>query len=102
MDLIFLFRPFQTFGKRSGNGSASRYSRASQHKSNAVFHLLTLLTLSNMAFEVPFMIWQGGQVATPVRTKFAKVKTFWGADYTPAMPCSVMYVPCCQTLICNK
>jgi hypothetical protein len=48
-----------------------------------------LLTLSNMPSEVVFTIWQGGQLATPVRTTLAKVKTILGADYTPAMPCSV-------------
>ncbi len=44
------------------------------------------LTLSHMASEVPFTIWHGGQLATPVRTTLAKVKTILGADYTSAMP----------------
>ena len=32
-----------------------------------------LLTLSHMASEVLFTIWQGGQMALPVRTTLAKV-----------------------------
>ncbi len=35
-----------------------------------------------MASEVVSTIWQGGQLATPVRTTLAKVKTILGADYT--------------------
>jgi hypothetical protein len=47
---------------------------------------------------VLFTTWQGGQLAIPVRTTLAKIKTIiLGADDTPAMP--VMYAPCCQTLI---
>jgi hypothetical protein len=57
------------------------------------------LTLSHMASEVLFTIWQGGQLASPVRTTLAKVKTILGADYTLAMLCSIMYAPCCQMLI---
>jgi hypothetical protein len=44
------------------------------------------LTLSHMASEVLFTIWHGGQLATPMRSTSAKVKTILGADYTPAMP----------------
>ena len=47
------------------------------------------LTLSHMASEVLFTIWQGGHLNTPTRTTLAKVKTILGADITPAMPCSV-------------
>ncbi len=54
-----------------------------------------------MTSEDLFTIWQGGQLAIPVRTTLAKEKTILGADYTPAMLCSVMYAPCCQTLICS-
>jgi hypothetical protein len=56
-------------------------------KSN-IYRVFLVLTLSHMASEVPFTIWQGGQLATPVpvRTTLAKVKTILGADYTPAMP----------------
>jgi len=43
-----------------------------------------------MASEVLFTIWQKGQLI-PVRTTFSKVKTILGADYTPAMLCSVMH-----------
>ncbi len=39
-----------------------------------------------MASEVLFTIWHGGQLATPMRSTSAKVKTILGADYTPAMP----------------
>ena len=35
-----------------------------------------------MASEVLFTIWQGGQLAIPVRTTLVKVKTNLGADYT--------------------
>jgi hypothetical protein len=35
-----------------------------------------------MASEVLFAIWQGGQLAIPVRTTFLEVKTNLGADYT--------------------
>jgi hypothetical protein len=59
------------------------------------------LTLSHMAYEVLFTIWQGGQVAIPLKTTLAKVKTILGADSTLAMLCSLMYAPCCQTLICS-
>jgi hypothetical protein len=55
-----------------------------------------------MASEVMFTIWQGGQLASPVRMTLAKVKTILGADYTLAMLCSVMYALCCQTMICNN
>jgi hypothetical protein len=30
------------------------------------------------------------------------VKTILGADYTLAKLCSIMYAPCCQTLICSN
>jgi hypothetical protein len=46
------------------------------------------LTLYHMASEELFTIWQGGQLAIPVRTTLAKVKTIRGAYYTRAMPCS--------------
>jgi hypothetical protein len=36
-----------------------------------------------MTSEVLFTIWQGGQLAIPVRTTLAKEKTILGADYTP-------------------
>ncbi len=55
-----------------------------------------------MASEVLFTIWQGGQLAIPVRTTLAKVKTILGADYTLAMLCSVMNAPYCQKLICSN
>jgi hypothetical protein len=42
-------------------------------------------SLSHMASEVLFMIWQRGQMAIPVRMTLAKVKMILGADYTPAM-----------------
>jgi hypothetical protein len=42
------------------------------------------------------------QLAIPVRTTLAKVKTILGANYAYAMPYSVMYAPCYQTLICNN
>ncbi len=48
------------------------------------------LTLSHMASEVLFTIWQGGQLASPVRTTLATVKTILGADYTLAMLCSII------------
>jgi hypothetical protein len=54
-----------------------------------------------MAYEVLFTIWQGGQLAIPLKTTLAKVKTILGADSTLAMLCSIMYAPCCQTLICS-
>ncbi len=40
---------------------------------------------AHMAYEVLFTIWQRGQLAIPVRTTLAKVKTILGADYTLAM-----------------
>ncbi len=55
-----------------------------------------------MAYEVLFTIWQGGQLAIPVRTTLGKVKTILGADYTPAILCSIMYAQCCQTLACSN
>jgi len=67
--------------------------------------LVTKLTLSHMASEVLFTIWQGGQLAIPVRTTLAKVKAILGDDYTLAMLCTVLsctYAPLCQTLICNN
>ncbi len=60
------------------------------------------LTLSNMAYEVLFTIWQGGQLAIPLKTTLAKVKTILGSVSTLAMLCSNTYAPCCQTLICSK
>ena len=54
-----------------------------------------------MAYEVLFTIWQGGQLAIPLKTTLAKVKTILGADSTLAMLCSLKYGPCCQTLICS-
>jgi hypothetical protein len=59
------------------------------------------LTLSHMAYEVLFTIWQGGQLAIPLKTTLAKVETILGADSTLAMLSSIMYAPCCQTLICS-
>jgi hypothetical protein len=44
-----------------------------------------------MASEVLFTIWQKDQLAISVRTTLSKVKTILGADYTPAMICSVMH-----------
>ncbi len=35
-----------------------------------------------------------------LQTTLEKIKTILGADYTLVMLCSVMYAPCCQTLIC--
>ncbi len=35
-----------------------------------------------MASEVLFTIWQGDQLAIPVKTTFVEVKTNLGADYT--------------------
>jgi hypothetical protein len=55
-----------------------------------------------MASEVLFTIWQGGQLAIPMRATLAKVKAIMGADYTLAMLFSIMYAPCCQTLICSN
>ncbi len=55
-----------------------------------------------MAYEVLFTIWQGGQLVIPLRMTLAKVKTILGADNTLAMLCSIMYAPCCQTLICSN
>jgi len=60
------------------------------------------LTLSHMAYEVLFTILQGGQLSIPLKTTLAKVKTILGAVYTLAMICSIMYAPCCQTLICSN
>jgi hypothetical protein len=40
----------------------------------------TLLTLSHMAYKVLFTIWQGGQLAIPLKTTLAKVKTILGAE----------------------
>jgi hypothetical protein len=60
------------------------------------------LTLTHMAYEVLFMIWQGGQLAIPFKTTIGNVKTILGADYTLAMLCSIMYAPCCQMLICSN
>ncbi len=60
-----------------------------------------VLTLSHMAYEVLFTIWQGGQLTIPLKTTLAKVKTILGADSTLAMLCSIMYAPCCQTPICS-
>jgi hypothetical protein len=37
-----------------------------------------------------FMIWQGGQLASPVRMTLAKVKTILGAVSTLAMLCSII------------
>ncbi len=54
-----------------------------------------------MAYEVLFTIWQGGQLAIPLKMTLAKVKTILGADSTHAMLCSIVYAPCCQTLICS-
>ncbi len=59
---------------------------------------LCALTLSHMAYEVLFTIWQGGQLAIPLKTTLGKVKTILGAVSTLAMLCSIMYAPCCQTL----
>jgi hypothetical protein len=42
-----------------------------------------------MASEVLFSIWQGGQLAIPVRTTLAKLKMIPGADYTFALFCNV-------------
>ncbi len=44
-----------------------------------------------MAYEVPFTIWQGGQLAIPLKTTLAKVKTILGAVYTLAMLCSIIH-----------
>jgi hypothetical protein len=44
-----------------------------------------------MTSELLSTIWQGGQLAIPVRMILAKVKTILGGICTPAMPCSVMY-----------
>ncbi len=57
-----------------------------------------------MASELLLTIWQGDQMAIPVTTTLANLNTILWADYTPAMPCSVMYeyAKCCQTLICNN
>ncbi len=61
-----------------------------------------VLILSHMpTHEVLFTIWQGAQLAIPLKTTLVKVKTILGADYTLAMLCSIMYAPCCQTLICS-
>jgi hypothetical protein len=54
-----------------------------------------------MAYEVLFTIWQGGQLAIPLKTTLAKVKTILGAVSTLAMLCSIMYAPCCQTPTCS-
>jgi hypothetical protein len=54
-----------------------------------------------MAYEVLFTIWQGGQLAIPLKTTLAKVKTILGSVSTLAMLCSNVYAPCCQTLICS-
>jgi hypothetical protein len=61
----------------------------------------TYLTLSHMAYAVLFTIWLGGQLAIPLKTTLVKVKTILGVDSTLAMLCSLMYAPCCQTLICS-
>ncbi len=55
---------------------------------------VSTLTLSHMASEVLFTIWQGGQLASPVRTTLANVKTILGANYTLAMLCSVIVFSC--------
>ncbi len=55
-----------------------------------------------MAYEVLFTIWQGSQQAIPLKKILANVKTILGADYNLAMLCSIMYAPCCQTLICSN
>jgi hypothetical protein len=60
------------------------------------------LTLSHIAYEVLFTIWQGGQLAILLKTTFAKVKTILGAVYTLAMLCSIMYALCCKALICSN
>jgi hypothetical protein len=52
--------------------------------------ILPKLTLSHMESEVLFTIWQGGQLASPVTTTLAKVKTILGADHTLAMLCSII------------
>ncbi len=45
-----------------------------------------------MTSELLSTIWQGGQLAIPVRMILAKVKRILGAFYyTPAMHCSVIY-----------
>jgi len=54
-----------------------------------------------MAYEVLFHDMAGGQLAIPLKTTLAKVKTILGADSTLAMLCSLMYAPCCHTLICS-
>ncbi len=61
-----------------------------------------ILTLSHMAYEVLFKIWQGRQLAIPLRTTLTKVKKILGAVCTLAMLCSTMYATCCQTLIFNN
>jgi hypothetical protein len=43
----------------------------------------------------------GGPPSHPLEDDLAKVKTILGADSTLAMLCSIMYAPCCQTLICS-
>ncbi len=45
---------------------------------------------------------RGDQLAIPLKTTLANVNTILGADYTLAMLCSIMYAPCCQTLICGN
>ncbi len=91
-------------GEKGARGSSTPYGKTfpvccnkKAQEQNIIF-----LTLSHMASEVLFMIWQGGQLGIHVRTKLAKVKTILGADYALAMLCSIMYAPCCQMLICNN
>jgi hypothetical protein len=49
---------------------------------------------------VLFTIWQGGQLAIPVRTTLAKVKTILGADYTLAMKSAVPCQALCYFVVC--
>jgi hypothetical protein len=41
-------------------------------------HIFDCLTLSHMASEVSFLVWQGGQAVIPVRTTLAKGKMICG------------------------
>ncbi len=50
----------------------------------SLYSLGAALTLTHIAYEVLFTIWQGGQLAI-LKDDISDVKTILGADYTLAM-----------------
>ncbi len=44
----------------------------------------------------------GGPASNPLKDDISESKDDSGADYTLSMLCSIMYAPCCQTLISSN